>query len=308
MPRPGRGPKEHSLIRSMTGFGGASSQIGGIHYFLEVRSLNSKYFKAVIRLPEEFQGLEAEMESRLRHRLSRGSVFLTAKCTDASAEAAHEINEKALAHYIEQLKRIPQIAGGQVEVDIGSLLALPGVLQPPADEEQRIERARTAFLALLDQACDRLEAMREHEGKVLLADLLANRDVIAQRLSNIVTRIPAVLAEYERRLRTRIQTMISEAGLALEAIDVVREMAILAERSDTAEEIKRLGAHIDQFTELLGASVGAPIGRTLDFLSQEMLREANTIASKCADAEIARWIVEVKGAIDRIKEQVQNVE
>jgi uncharacterized protein (TIGR00255 family) len=303
--------KERRLIRSMTGFGEASSQSGGVHYFLEIRSLNSKYFKAVIRLPEEFQALEAEFESELRKRLTRGSVFVTARCTDISGEAGYEVNQAALSRYIDQLKKVTQVAGGDIKLDIAPLLALPGVLQPPANEEERLEKTRASLTALLATACDRMVAMRQREGSALKADLLARRDVIAEKLSLITGRAPVVVADYERRLRLRIETMVKEAGLSVQPIDVIREIAICAERSDISEEITRLGGHIEQFTELLERDTdgtGRPVGRTLDFLSQEMLREANTIASKCGDAEISRHIVEVKGEIDRIKEQVQNVE
>jgi len=296
------------LIRSMTGYGEASHQDSGVSYFLEIRSLNSKYFKAVIRLPEEFQGLEAEIETQLRHRLTRGSVFMTARCTDVSEEAAYDINEKALARYIEKIKQTPQAASGELKIDLGALLTLPGVLQPPANEEQRMEKARKAFLSLLTKACDRLMDMRDREGQSLLQDLLLNRDVMADRLSLIRERAPATVQEFEKRLRARIDALITEAGLKLEPVEVVREVAIAAERTDINEEISRLTGHIEQFTQLLARDEGQPIGRTLDFLSQEMLREANTIASKCNDSEISRAIVEVKGAIDRIKEQVQNVE
>jgi uncharacterized protein (TIGR00255 family) len=292
----------------MTGFGESSCQEHGIYYFLELRSLNSKFFKAVIRLPEEFQGLEAEMDTELRHRLTRGSVFLTARCTDISGEAAYEINEKALSRYIAQLQKTPQIASGEVGIEIGPLLALPGVLQAPANEEERHERARTAFLRLLDQASAKLIAMRDREGTALLKELLSHRDLIGERLRLIRERAPVTVAEHERRLRARIDTLLSEAGLAANPVDIIREVAIAAERTDIQEEISRLTGHIDQFADLLTRNNAQPVGRTLDFLTQEMLREANTIASKCNDTDIARAIVEVKGAIDRIKEQVQNVE
>lgn len=292
----------------MTGFGEASIQEHGVYYFLELRSLNSKYFKAVIRLPEEFQGLEAEMDTELRHRLTRGSVFLTARCSDISGEAAYDINAQALSRYIEQLQKTPQIATGDVAIDIGPLLALPGVLQPPSNEEERHDLARNAFQRLLEQACAKLIAMRDREGTTLLKDLLANRDLIADRLRLIRERAPLTVTEFEKRLRSRIDTMLAEAGVKVEPVDIIREVAIAAERSDIHEEISRLSGHIEQFADLLSRQDGQPVGRTLDFLTQEMLREANTIASKCNDSEIARAIVEVKGAIDRIKEQVQNVE
>lgn len=292
----------------MTGFGDASAEIGGVHYFLEVRSLNSRYFKAIIRLPEELQGLEAEMEAELRRRLRRGSVVMSATYTDASESAALNVNHRALSRYIEQLERSPRVGSGAVSIDLGALLTLPGVLQPAGNEEQRLGSARGAFLSLLDKACANVNAMREREGASLLEDLLEQRDLVAARLEVIAQRSPQVLIEYEGRLKTRIETMLREAGLAVEPGDVVREIAIYAEKSDIAEEICRLKGHLEQFTELTGGDGSKGAGRTLDFLAQEMLREANTIASKCGDSMISRCIVEIKGAIDRIKEQVQNAE
>ncbi len=296
------------MIRSMTGFGEASTTIDGAHYFVEVRSLNNKYFKATIRLAEDLQGLEAEMESRLRDRLSRGTITVTARCTDASAGAAHEINTQALARYIAQLRAFPEVAEGKLSLDIAALLNLPGVLQPASDEEDRLEKAKSAFLPLLDKACKALLEMREREGKVLAQDLRDHGAFISERLATIQQLAPRVVEDYQDRLRARIQAMFDEADVTVEPADLVREIAVYAERTDIAEEIKRLSAHMDQFGDLLAGKDSRPIGRTLDFLAQEMLREANTIASKSPDAAISRATVEIKGAIDRIKEQSQNVE
>lgn len=292
----------------MTGFGDASMQAEGVHYFIEVRSLNNKYFKVVIRLPEEFQALEADLESVLRTKLTRGTITVTGSCTDSSESAAMEVNHRALERYVEQIRNAPSVSGGQVPIDLGALLHLPGVLQRPADEEERNDRARAAFRKLLDEACEHLIAMREREGHMLVDDLTAQRDMIAERLEKIAERAPHVVTEQERRLRSRIDGMLQEAGLSVEPVDLIREIATYAERTDIAEEVTRLRGHIDQFSDLLGGNDGRPVGRTLDFLAQEMLREANTIASKSPDSLISRLIVEVKGSIDRIKEQVQNVE
>lgn len=296
------------MIRSMTGFGEASRHSDGVHYFVEVRSLNNKYFKATIRMPEEFQGLEAEMESELRKRLSRGTVTLRASCTDSSAQAAHEINHRALQHYIDMIRQTESVKNGELTIDIGSLLALPGVLQQPTNEEGRLRAARTAFRDLLAEAVAHLISMREREGLMLKADLLDQQRLIAERLTRLRERAPKSSVEYEQRLRARIDALLAGSGISAEPAELVREVAIAAEKTDIAEELTRLAAHIDQFSELLSLEEDRPIGRTLDFLSQEMLREANTIASKSQDSEISRLTVEIKGAIDRIKEQVQNVE
>lgn len=296
------------MIRSMTGFGEAAAEIDGIHYFVEIRSLNNKYFKSVIRFPEEFQGLEAEMESELRRRLNRGTVTLRGSCTDVSEAAAFEINHRALDRYIAQLREAKAVRAGELSFDAGSLLDLPGVLQPSANEESRLTHARQAFKRLLGEACEHLLSMRTREGSMLREDLLSHHAFIAEHLAGISERAPSVVAEYENRLRQRISTMLADAGLSVEPVEIVREIAIYAEKTDIAEELSRLRGHLDQFEELLDGGCERPVGRTLDFLAQEMLREANTIASKSPDSLISRRIVEVKGAIDRIKEQVQNVE
>jgi uncharacterized protein (TIGR00255 family) len=292
----------------MTGFGEASAQVEGIHYLVEIRSLNNKYFKATIRLPEALQALEAEFEAELRRRISRGSVTMTASCTTSGSASAHSVNQDALSHYIEQLRRVPQIADGSATLDVSALIGLPGVLQPPVDEEDRLDRARRALLPMLHKACDGLVAMRDREGKLLTEELLTHRAQIASRLTLIAQRSPTVVNEYENRLRTRIEMMVKGTDITVNPADLIREIAVYAERTDIAEEVSRLTGHIEQFQQLMGSNDGQPLGRTLEFLSQEMLREANTIASKSPDSDISRMIVEVKGAIDRIKEQVQNVE
>jgi uncharacterized protein (TIGR00255 family) len=285
----------------MTGYGEASAQVGGAHFFTEVRSLNSKYFKATIRLPEEYQGLEAEMEQILRTHITRGTVTVNARCADATETAAFEINAKALNRYLEQIKAMPRVEGITPVVDTAALLSLPGVLQPPTNEEERFERARSAFLPLLTKALTSLITMRDREGQALHEDLEKHRLFIAERLTEIIRLSPQVIADYETRLKSRIETLVKDAQINLSQVDLIREIAVYAEKTDIAEETKRLTGHLDQFRDLLSASERRPVGRTLDFLAQEMLRETNTIASKSPDAAISRCAVEVKGAIDRIK-------
>ena len=290
----------------MTGYGEASSAVAGTHYFVEIRSLNNKYFKSTIRLHESVQGLEAEIENLLRERLSRGTITVNARCNDSTSSAAYTINASALANYLAQLQSVPQLKG--TTPDVAQLLHLPGVLQPPSDEEARFEAARAAFLPLVSKACEELLAMRAREGAVLVADLRDNLAIIAERLKLVQGRSPTVVTEYQLRLKSRIEAMLRELEHRVEPGDLIREIAIYAEKTDIAEEVKRLGAHLDQFEEILRGGTGKPVGRTLDFLSQEMLREANTIASKSPDATISKATVEIKGCIDRVKEQVQNIE
>ena len=296
------------MIRSMTGFGEAAVNEDGVHFFLELRSLNNKYFKTNIRLPDELQALEPEIESHLRKSLTRGTITCVVKVSDTSASAAMSVNHDALSKYIQEVSRTPEVSGGTVQLQLGPLLSLPGVLQPPTDEESQIERARGVLKALLDEAVAHLVSMREREGVFLVEDLMGHRDVIASRLEIISEQAPSAVEEYEKRLRHRVETMLRDAGATAEPVDLIREVAVYAEKSDISEEIARLSGHLDQYRDLLSGVEDRPVGRTLDFLAQEMLRAANPIARKSADAPISKATVEIKGAIDRIKEQVQNVE
>lgn len=295
------------MIRSMTGFGDAHAHVNGAHYAVEVRSLNNKFLKVLVRLPEELQGLEAELEAAVASRLNRGSIILTVRFSDESAAAAAAINTNALQRYLEQMQSVPAIGKGDIKVDLGSLIDLPGVLINDTGE-QRLQQAREALLKLIDEACGKVVTMRQREGQRLHAELHKHAERIAEHLAVVNERVPQVVEEYQKRLRQRMQTLLTEAGGELREEDVIREVAIFAERSDIAEEVSRLEGHLEQFAEIIDAGDGEPAGRTLGFLSQEMLREANTIASKCLDVEIARRIVEIKSAIDRIKEQSQNAE
>ncbi|MEC8817804.1 MAG: DUF1732 domain-containing protein, partial [Planctomycetota bacterium] len=157
-------------------------------------------------------------------------------------------------------------------------------------------------------AVDAMIQMREREGLVLREDLLGFREGILARLSVVADRAPAVVEQYQQRLRQRMEQLIEQVGGSVAQEDLLKEVAVYAERTDISEEVVRLTGHLDQFRDLVASDGGEPVGRTLDFLAQEMLREANTIASKSADSEISRSIVEIKGLIDRIKEQSANAE
>jgi uncharacterized protein (TIGR00255 family) len=295
----------------MTGFGDASQQVDGVHYSVEARSLNNRYFKPTIRLPEDIAGLEAEFEALLRRRLTRGSITLTIKTKTSGADAAQQVNDAALLAYLERLNAIQTKLEGNssaFNIDLTALLGLPGVLSPSRDQHAILEKARPVLKQLVGQACDRLITMRQEEGAAIARDFDKQRGVIHQRLEQVKERVPLVIEQYHQRLKTRVDDLLARAELKVDEKDLLREVAIFAERADISEEISRLSGHLDQFEKMVVAAGKEPVGRTLDFLTQELLREANTIASKSNDELISRAVVEMKGAIDRIKEQAQNVE
>jgi len=294
------------MMRSMTGFGQAQRNIGGAQCVVEVRSLNSRYFKATVRLPELWSAYEADIEKHVRDRLRRGAVHLTMRMKTTSPDMAHQVNTDVLERYVEQLDTVrPDQTDVAMSMDLASLLLLPGVCSPPELQEM-VEGARAELMKLVDEAIAGLLAMRAEEGKAIDADLEDQCRLIEERGKQIAQRAPQVLKDYHQRLKRRVAELTGSAELALDEQELAREVAIYAERCDIAEELLRLESHLGQFRSTM-RSEDQP-GRKLDFIAQEMLREANTIAAKGNDAEITRAIVDVKSAIDRIKEQVQNVE
>lgn len=292
------------MIVSMTGFGDATAQRGGTHYSVEVRSLNNRYFKPVIKLPDQLIGVEPEVEVMLREKLGRGSITFILKLRTETAEAAYPINAAALQSYVTQLKAIGFLNSDKI--DVGPLLQLPGVCQERTDDIEELEKHAPVVRELASTAIDKLLAMRRREGKALYDDLDKHLSIIEANVAKIEERAPMVVSQYHTRLTNRVNELIAKAELKLHEADLVKEIALFAERSDISEEIQRLRHHCKQFRD--SCVGGDHAGRKLDFIAQEMLREANTIASKGNDATIAGHIVEVKGSIDRVKEQVQNVE
>ncbi len=293
------------MIVSMTGFGDAVAEKNGTHYAVEIRSLNNRFFKSVIKLPDMISGLEPELETLLREQLGRGSVTYILKMRTESAEAAYKINTPALKAYIQQLKAVTD-SDATVKLDLGALLVLPGVCQEPRDETDEIERHGLTVRELSIKAILKLNGMRQREGESLFNDLMKHVKIISTNLAEIQKRAPSVIDDYHKRLTQRVNQLVQKAELNVSQSDLIKEVAVFADRADISEEIQRLTSHLEAFES--ACRTGEHPGRKLDFITQEMLREANTIASKANDADIGRRVVEIKSAIDRLKEQVQNVE
>jgi uncharacterized protein (TIGR00255 family) len=293
------------MIVSMTGFGDAAAERDGTHYAVEIRSLNNRFFKPVIKLPENVSGLEPELEVMLREQLGRGSITYILKMRTDSAEAAYHINTQALKAYLEQLQAVKGL-DRLITIDLAALVQLPGVCQEPRDDTDELAKHGATIRDLSVKAIRKLNVMRMREGESLFKELMKHVTVISTSLAEIQKRAPFVIEDYHKRLQQRVNQLLSKAELQVNQADLLKEVAVFAERADIAEEIQRLTHHLEAFEHACRSDEHA--GRKLDFITQEMLREANTIASKANDAQIARHIVEIKGAIDRLKEQVQNVE
>jgi uncharacterized protein (TIGR00255 family) len=294
------------MILSMTGYGAAEHVEGQVTYTAEVRTLNSRYLKISMKLPEYLAAAEPMVDKLLRTRIARGSVAFSLRIRDASAPGGICLNEAVLRGYVDQLVKAvgdPSIA---TRLNIVNLVNLPGVCETPILDESARQRQVAIVEEVTGQALEALLRMRQTEGGVLRQDLLGSCEVIRAEAEAIAARAPRVIEEYHERLRNRVATLLKESNLQLEQDTLAREVAIFAERSDISEELARLGSHLDQFCALLDGD--NQVGRRLDFLTQELLREANTIASKSNDAVLTRRILEVKVQVDRLREQVQNVE
>jgi uncharacterized protein (TIGR00255 family) len=293
------------MLRSMTGFGSAAGQVESVSYVVEVRSVNNRYLKISCKLPDFLAATESEIETLVRHRVQRGTLTLSVQTRLPEDRAAGRVNTAVLSNYLDQLRMIDVEGNPMLRVDLAALMQLPGVCEPPS-LEGLVESTRDGLLALVAQAIEDLAKMRRKEGDNLKADLLGNCDETERNLAAIAEVAPKVVVDYHDRLALRVAELTRAAKINIDEDMLAREVAIFADRCDIAEEITRLRAHVEQFRQTVDSP--EPAGRKLDFIAQEMLREANTIASKANSAEIGRHVVDIKTAIDRIKEQVQNVE
>lgn len=294
------------MISSMTGFGQACSEVDGVVYTVEVRSVNNRYFKAQIRVPDIAAYLEGEIERLHRDSIHRGTINYTLRMKNISGEAFFDIDENAMRTYIQRLNDLLGDNDGHSRIDLASLLSLPGIVQPVVPDQAHMDKMRQVILSLTRESLEMLKQSRSEEGQSVVVDLLANLDRIAENLEIVRGRVDNVIQEYHTRLKDRVDRLLAKAQLNIDQDLLAREVAVFAERSDIAEELSRLSAHLEQFRKCCQA--GGAVGRRLDFMTQEMLREANTIASKSSDTTINQSVIEMKCAIDRIKEQVQNVE
>ncbi len=289
----------------MTGFGEARRQEDGLVMGAELRTINNRYFKLSLKCPDGYGSLESQIESYVRDRVKRGTVQLNLRVDRGRRAEDYKLNAVALASYREQLEALNVRWHMNDTVNLENLLVLPGVVMDErkqadlTDEWSRLE-------PVLGEAVAALNKMRAEEGATMAADLRANLAFIARELEEIQTRAPQVVDSYRNRLTDRLKNVLAEFQVSLDPSDVIREVSLFAERSDISEEIVRLKSHLEQFESTMSADESS--GRKLDFLTQEMFRETNTIGAKANDVHIARHVVEIKAAIEKIREMVQNVE
>ncbi len=291
------------MIKSMTGYGRGQVQVDGLEFSVEIRAVNHRYGDITIKSPRLLMALENEIKKQVASVLKRGKidVFITQETASQSVSqpVVNEVLADAYVQVFQQLIEKYKLAGG---ISLGLLTSQKDVLLlQDADLQERDLAA--CLMPALDAALQAVVSMREKEGEATRIDIVQRLDSLIELIDKIVARAPQVPVEWQQKLKERLTRLGDDAG---DPQRVAQEIAVFADRCDICEEITRFNSHLEQFRELLQHS--DPVGRQMDFLVQELNREANTMGSKSNDAELTRQVVLLKSELEKIREQVQNIE
>lgn len=294
------------MIKSMTGFGRCEAEINGREITVEVKSVNHRYFEFSCRTPRGYGFLDDKLKSYVNSRVSRGKIdmFVTVGAND-EAPSEVTVNHQLVSGYINAMKEISDTYGVENDVTVVSLSRFPDVftVHKPAEDEEQITND---VLSVAKTALDSFITMRETEGEKMKADILSRANTILSIVGEIEERSPQTVAEYEERLLERIKQTLEDYEVEIDEQRVLTEVAVFSDKVAVAEETVRLRSHFEQLNKFL--EYDEPVGRKIDFIIQEMNREANTIGSKVQDAVLAHKVVDIKSEIEKIREQVQNIE
>lgn len=290
------------MIKSMTGFGSAEGTVGQSRVAVEVRSVNHRFFNPSVKLPSELSRWEADVREALRRGIARGHVTLTARIDRQRLENAR-IDEARFGAYVEQILRLSERFGLDASFDAASILRLPDVI---AASDDIVEGSAVELVEIVDRAVAALDAMRAAEGARLVRYLNERLLVIERAVERIAERAPQRLVEQRDRLRATIEELA--AGVPVDDQRLAQEIAILADRLDVSEEVSRFHSHLTAFRATLASAPSDGVGKRLGFLLQELLREANTTGSKASDSAILQDVISIKEELERIREQVENLE
>lgn len=297
----------------MTGFGAATREDGTRRVTVEVRTLNHRYLKIGLKVPRALAALEPELEPLIRKHVRRGAVTVSCRFHDEAATPGYRIDIDTAREYRERIDELWSLLG--LHEPCGSdpvtpLLSLPGVIRTEDEESDGAidDDVKALVLGAVREALEALVEARRVEGEQTARILREHGELLEKHVDVVRTRAPEVPREHRDKLLQRARTLLEELGSEadVQESDLHRELCLIADKADVAEELNRLGTHLDRYRQILDE--GGEAGRKLDFLLQEMLRETNTIGSKANDASIAHAVVEMKCEVERMKEQVQNLE
>jgi uncharacterized protein (TIGR00255 family) len=291
------------MISSMTGFGSAEGALGNGRVVVEVRAVNHRFLTPAVKLPQALTRFEGEIRDTLRRYIARGHVTVTVR-TLSDATAGRIIDEERFASYARELQELADRHGMSGTVDLATVLRLPGVVNDEA-REPRVESAEQ-LLHVVEKALDELARMRLDEGRRIAAGLLERLGLIEAAVERIAARSPKRLRDQHERLKRAVGDLA--AGVAVDPQRLAQEVAIMADKLDVSEEIDRFRVHLTAFRATLADATGESVGKRLSFLMQEMLREANTTGSKANDSPMLSDVVSIKEELERVREQVENLE
>lgn len=292
------------MIKSMTGYGGAKGEIEKIIVSTELKSVNNRHLDTSVHLPKSCLFAEESVRAAVKGAISRGKVDVFVSVdTSHSDEVTIAVNEPLADAYVKAAQAVSEKYGVPNDVTALSLLRMPEVISTERADSDKDAVSR-AISGMLAQALAQFDEMRAREGDKLCTDILSKLDAIERMVGTVEERSPETVAEYRGRLLARMTEVLGEAGI--DESRVLQEAAIYADKVAVDEETVRLRSHIAQFRDMLAG--GSPVGRQLDFLVQEMNREINTTGSKCADSEIAKTVIAMKAELEKIREQIQNIE
>ena len=291
-------------ILSMTGYGSAKGTVEGLNITAELKSVNNRYLDVSVRLPRGFLFAEEAIKAAVQQHISRGKVdvFLTVDSSQA-ADTVVRVNEPLLRAYLDAIDSIASEHGLQNDVTALSVARFPDVLSVEKAEADQ-DALRAGLVALMDEALAEYDRMRLREGRKLREDVESRLVTVEALVSEVEAHAPETVEAYHNRLRQKLESVLE--GKDVDEARVITECAVFADRVAVDEETVRLRSHIAQMRQMLSA--GSPFGRKADFLIQEFNREANTIGSKCQNADIAKVVVDLKSEIEKIREQIQNIE
>ncbi len=293
------------MIRSMTGYGRAEVVADKIAVSVEARSLNHRHLDIALKLPRSFAGLELEARRLIQGHIHRGRLDVSASIRPlGDGKSALTLDTALARHYVEQVRALGETLGLRAAPTLEWLLERPGIVTLGEPEPFAPEAGWPVLADALTRAMEDLVARREAEGEALGKELTSLHEALSAEVARMEVRVPVALAQRTERVRERIRALLGD--VPLDEGRLFMEVAVWAEKTDVSEELVRLKAHLQQFAGLLRE--GGPVGRTLDFLVQEMNREVNTLASKANDLELSQLALASKGYLERIREQVQNVE
>lgn len=291
-------------MKSMTGFGKGFFEAAEFTVTAEIRTVNNRFLDIHMRLPQEYAAQETRLKKQIQAALKRGRVDLTLTVTQTQ-EARFEANLPLIRGYVGALRQAQESTGVDGMLDLSLIARLPGAIQPATGNTERDEQMVEGIVSALAQALENLETMRLTEGEELAAEILRRLNLITVLSTEIEASAASVVDLYRQKLERRMTELLRDLG-ELDPVRLAQEAAYVAERSDIAEEVARLNSHLSQFKTLLTQPSEA--GKQMDFLTQEMNREANTMLSKSGDLKISQAALAIKMEVEKIKEQVQNVE